>query len=208
DLSAVLLLGETGSGKGVLARHMHSLADSASPFVHVNCSALPATLIESELFGHEKGAFTDARENRAGLFELAEGGTIFLDEIGDLPLELQSKLLIVVEQGTYRRLGGSKERRAHARVVAATNHDLARQVEAGRFRADLYYRLNALTITIPPLREREGDALLIARSLLKVAARKLHRPNLTLSEAAEQAIAAHHWPGNVRELANAIQRAA
>ncbi|MCL4199612.1 MAG: sigma-54 dependent transcriptional regulator [Phycisphaerales bacterium] len=207
--TTILLLGETGVGKGMLARFIHdSSKERDEPFVHVNCSALPANLIEGELFGHEKGAFTDAREARQGLFELADGGTIFLDEIADMPIELQSKLLIVVEQGTLRRLGGAKERRVNVRIIAATNHDLLESVEKEIFRRDLYYRLNGLTISIPPLREREGDAALIAESLLAAAGRKFHRAGLRFSAAAKEAIAAHAWPGNVRELANVIQRAA
>lgn len=207
--TTILLLGETGVGKGMLARFIHDAsAEANEPFVHVNCSALPANLIEGELFGHERGAFTDARESRQGLFELADGGTIFLDEIGDMPIELQSKLLIVVEQGTFRRLGGSKERRVNVRILAATNHDLADRVERDEFRRDLFYRLSGLTIPIPALRERKGDALLIAEALLAAAARKFHRGELQFSAAAKQAIERHPWPGNVRELANAIQRAA
>jgi len=207
--TTILLLGETGTGKGMLARCIHeSSSESSEPFVHVNCSALPANLIEGELFGHEKGAFTDARESRQGLFELADGGTIFLDEIADMPIELQSKLLIVVEQGTFRRLGGAKERRVNVRILAATNHDLLESVERGAFRRDLYYRLNGLTIPIPPLRERAGDAILIAESMLAGAAKKFHRSGLRFSAEARRAIESHAWPGNVRELANAIQRAA
>lgn len=209
ELTTILLMGETGVGKGLLARHIHNLSpEHALPFVHVNCSVLPATLIESELFGHQKGAFTDARETRQGLFELADGGTIFLDEIGDIPLELQSKLLIVVEQGTYRRLGSTKERRVNARVIAATNHDLMTQVEEGKFRRDLFYRLNALTIHIPPLRDRENDALVIAEKTLQIASQRTNRKNLKLGQEAIDAIKQHRWPGNVRELVNSIQRAA
>ncbi|MCC6907282.1 MAG: sigma-54-dependent Fis family transcriptional regulator [Phycisphaerales bacterium] len=207
--TTILLLGETGVGKGMLARFIHeSSAEANEPFVHVNCSALPANLIEGELFGHEKGAFTDARESRQGLFELADGGTIFLDEIGDMPIELQSKLLIVVEQGTFRRVGGSTERRVNMRILAATNHDLKERAERDEFRRDLFYRLSGLTIPIPALRDRQGDALLIAESLLAAAARKFHRDRLHFSAEAKRAVEAHNWPGNVRELANAIQRAA
>lgn len=210
DLSTILLLGETGVGKGMLARYIHRISSPSAkaPFVHVNCSALPPTLIEAELFGHEKGAFTDAKEARQGLFELADGGTIFLDEIGDMPVELQSKLLVVVEHGRIRRVGGSKERTVNARIIAATNHDLATQVEKNRFRRDLYYRLNALTIPIPPLRQRDGDGLVIADSLVRRARKKFGRPALELSPEAVEAIREHSWPGNVRELANAIHRAA
>ena len=207
--TAILLLGETGTGKGMLARFIHDTSkEAAEPFVHVNCSALPENLIEGELFGHEKGAFTDARQSRQGLFELADGGTIFLDEIGDMPVGLQSKLLIVVEQGTFRRLGGSKERRVNVRIIAATNHDLAERAERDEFRRDLFYRLSGLTIPIPALRDRPGDALLIAKALLATAARKFHRSGLRFSREADQAIEEHSWPGNARELANAVQRAA
>ncbi len=208
DLTTILLLGETGAGKGLLARHIHDSSEQrGQPYVHVNCSALPANLIESELFGHEKGAFTDAKESRPGLFELAEGGTIFLDEIGDMPLELQSKLLIVVEHGVFRRIGGNKERKISARIIAATNRELIKEVEAGRFRRDLYYRLNALTVPIPTLRERGDDAVLIARALVQTAAERLKRPELHLTARAEAALRAHDWPGNVRELSNVVQRA-
>ncbi len=211
-LPTILLLGETGVGKGVLARYIHDQATAGSkddpPFVHVNCSALPATLVEGELFGHEKGAFTDARDARAGLFEMAEGGTIFLDEISEMPLELQAKLLVVVEQGTFRRVGGSRERTVRARVIAASNQDLAARSEEGRFRRDLYFRLSAFPIEIPALRAREGDALVIARELLKDFRVRYRRERLRFSEACEEAIASHGWPGNVRELVNAVQRAA
>ncbi len=209
DLSAILLLGETGSGKGMLARYIHEISEQKkAPFVHINCSAIPATLIESELFGHEKGAFTDARSARKGLFELADGGTVFLDEIGDMPLELQSKLLLVVEQGIFRRVGGTNERTVNARVIAATNQNLEELADNGKFRRDLFYRLNALTIDIPPLRERADDINLIANALLKTAGQRMRRPDLTFSQSATNALQNHTWPGNVRELANAIHRAA
>ncbi|MFG0330706.1 MAG: sigma-54-dependent transcriptional regulator [Phycisphaerales bacterium] len=208
-ISAILLLGETGSGKGRLARYIHDESDQReAPFVHVNCSALPATLIESELFGHEKGAFTDARSSRQGLFELADGGTIFLDEIGDMPVELQSKLLLVVEQGVFRRLGGTKERRVNARVIAATNQNLEELADRGQFRRDLFYRLNALTLRIPPLCERGDDAVLLAEDVLENIAQKVRRPTLKFSGEAKESIRMHSWPGNVRELINAVQRAA
>ncbi|GIW73940.1 MAG: hypothetical protein KatS3mg103_0462 [Phycisphaerales bacterium] len=210
-LPAVLLLGETGTGKGVLARLLHECSASqgqAPPFVHVNCAALPASLIESELFGHERGAFTDAKAPREGLFEMARGGTIFLDEIGEMPLELQSKLLLVLESGTFRRVGGSRERSACARVVAATNQDLAGRVAQKQFRSDLFYRLNTFTITLPPLRERGQDALEIARDALARFAKRFGRQGLHLGPAAERVILEHDWPGNVRELVNAMQHAA
>ncbi len=212
-LPAILLLGETGTGKGVLARHIHDTAihghdeKTPPPFVQVNCAALPATLIESELFGHERGAFTDAREAKAGLFEMADGGTIFLDEIGEMPAELQAKLLLVVEQGTYRRVGGSKERHVRARIIAATNQDLQKRVSDRAFREDLLYRLNTFTVRVPPLRERENDSGMIADALLQSIGRQYGRTDLDLTPAARNAVKGHRWPGNVRELLNCIQRA-
>lgn len=212
ELPCVLLLGETGTGKGVVAQYVHRNgpaynASQPAPFVHVNCAALPAGLIESELFGHEKGAFTDAKAARIGLFELAEGGTIFLDEIGELPLDMQSKLLLVVERGVFRRIGGEKERTARARVVAATNIDLERRAKEGRFRQDLLYRLNALTVHIPPLRERGPDALLIAKAALERIRKQQGKDALRFDDGAAAAILACPWPGNVRELVNAVKRA-
>lgn len=220
SLPCIMLVGETGVGKGVLARHIHQRAcahlkakanghgnGSTPPFVHVNCSALPPTLVEAELFGHEKGAFTDARDARPGLFEMADGGTIFLDEISEMPLELQAKLLLVVEHGTFRRVGGAKERRVRVRVLAATNQDLEQRCSAGSFRRDLLYRLNAFTLRIPPLRERAGDAEKIADALQSKFARRFGRGAVHLTEDARAAIAAHPWPGNVRELVNSLQRA-
>jgi DNA-binding NtrC family response regulator len=213
DLPTILVLGETGAGKGAVAQVIHASdpraqGEGAPPFVHVNCAALPASLIESELFGHEKGAFTDAKAGRAGLFELAEGGTIFLDEIGELPLEMQSKLLLVVERGIFRRIGGTRERIVRARIVAATNQDLDERVRNGSFRRDLLFRLNALTVRVPPLREREGDALLIAERLLSRLGMQVGRPGLRLNEEARRAIRLYSWPGNVRELMNVVRRAA
>lgn len=215
-LPTILLLGETGAGKGVLARYIHRRAvelegaeiSPEPPFVHVNCSALPASLVEGELFGHEKGAFTDAREAKPGLFEMAEGGTIFLDEISEMPLELQSKLLLVVEQGTFRRVGGTRERSVATRVIAASNQALVERVEQGTFRRDLYYRLNTFTIQIPPLRERGEDAVEIARVVMGRFAKRYGRSGLRLSPRAEEAVGSHSWPGNVRELVNAVQRGA
>jgi len=222
-LPVVLLLGETGSGKGVLARYIHQQAvaatarekgvefeskSEAAPFVHVNCSALPPTLVEGELFGHERGAFTDAREARAGLFEMADGGTIFLDEISEMPLELQAKLLLVVEQGKFRRVGGTKDRTVRVRVIAASNVDLAKKAQMGTFRRDLLYRLNAFTIAIPPLRQREGDALRIAETTLEKFTKRYGRPPMQFSESTKALIASHDWPGNVRELVNTVQRVA
>jgi DNA-binding NtrC family response regulator len=213
DLPTILLLGETGAGKGVLAKHIHEHAPNYNakdppPFVHVNCAALPHSLIEGELFGHERGSFTDAKENRAGLFEMAEGGTIFLDEIGEMSIDVQAKLLTAVESGRFRRIGGQKERTVRARIVAATNQDLRSRVSDGKFRGDLFYRLESLTIRIPPLRERDDDAALIAERTLKRLGAAHGRDDLLLSEDALDAIRSHDWPGNVRELLNAVRRAA
>ncbi len=213
ELPTILLLGETGAGKGLIARRIHAAAapagaEGAEPFVHVNCAALPGSLVESELFGHEKGAFTDAREARTGLFETAEGGTIFLDEIGETPLEFQSKLLLVLERGVFRRVGGSKERHVRCRVIAATNQDLHAIAAEGRFRRDLLYRLSAFTVKIPSLRERAGDVDLIAEAMLKRFARRYGRKDLRFGEEARGAMRSHAWPGNVRELVNCVQRAA
>lgn len=208
-VTTVLITGETGTGKGVLAKHLHhSSPDPKQPFVHVNCTALPATLIEGELFGHEKGAFTDAKEAREGLFEMADGGTIFLDEIGDLPLELQAKLLSVLEGGKIRRVGSAKERTIRVRVLAATNRDLERCVAEGTFREDLLYRINAFTIELPSLRDRGQDAVLIAQTLTDRLRREYGMGEIRLSESSRRVIASHRWPGNVRELFNVVQRAA
>lgn len=208
-VTTVLITGETGTGKGVLAKHLHhSSQDPKQPFVHVNCTALPATLIEGELFGHEKGAFTDAKEAREGLFEMADGGTIFLDEIGDLPLELQAKLLTVLEEGKIRRVGSAKERTIRVRVLAATNRDLEKCVSDGTFREDLLYRINAFTIQLPSLRDRGQDAVLIAQTLTDRLRREYGMDETRLSETSCKVIASHPWPGNVRELFNVIQRAA
>ena len=207
-IPVVLILAETGCGKGVLARYIHDCAGDGGPFVHINCNALPASLIESELFGHEKGAFTDAKAAREGLFEIAAGGTLFLDEIGDLPIELQGKLLTVIEEGTFRRVGSDKLRHVRARIITATNQDLDRRVEDGKFRRDLLFRLNTFTIRVPPLRERRQDAILIARAMLSRFAGEFGRDEMTLSDDACDAIQSHDWPGNVREVVNLMQRAA
>ena len=207
--TTVLLLGESGTGKELFARAIHQLSGRAGkPFVALNCAAIPETLVENELFGHERGAFTGADSRRAGKFELAHGGTIFLDEIGELPAAVQSKLLRVLEEHVVERLGGSAPFRADVRVIAATNRDLESAAEAGKFRRDLYYRLAAFPIRIPPLRERGGDVERIAEHLLERFRRELRKPGLGLAPDALAALRAHSWPGNVRELANVLERAA
>ncbi|GAB5535929.1 MAG: hypothetical protein Rubg2KO_21780 [Rubricoccaceae bacterium] len=206
--AAVLILGETGTGKELFARAVHAQSPRRDrPLVKVNCAALPESLIESELFGHEKGAFTGATARRAGRFELADGGTIFLDEIGDLPLALQAKLLRVLQEGEFERLGGTKTHTVDVRVIAATNRDLSRRVADGEFREDLYYRLNVVPLMLPPLRERQGDIRLLVEHVLAKAAPRFGRPVPEVPEAVMAAFEAYAWPGNVRELANVVERA-
>src|SRR5262249_21877993 len=203
----VLLLGETGSGKGHVARAIHATGGRREgPFIEVNCTALPEQLVEAELFGHERGAFTDAKTARAGLFETADGGTIFLDEIGHISPSLQSKFLKVIEEKTVRRVGASAQRRVDVQVIAATSRDLELAIRNGEFREDLYQRLSVAVIRIPPLRDRGRDPVLLSHAFLADARRRCAAPPRTSSPAAEAAIASHDWPGNVRELANAIER--
>jgi two-component system, NtrC family, response regulator AtoC len=204
----VLITGETGTGKDVAARMLHaSYADKDKPFVQVDCASLPAELIESELFGHDKGAFTGAANARPGLIEVAEDGTLFLDEIGELPLTLQAKLLNVLERRMVRRLGSTKERNVPARIVAATNRDLHEMAKAGKFRLDLYYRLNVMMITIAPLRERGQDVVLLANYFMQLTEKRYGLPKHNLSQTAEDALLNYAWPGNVRELRHQISRA-
>ncbi|MCP3101464.1 sigma-54 dependent transcriptional regulator [Myxococcus sp. K15C18031901] len=205
--SPVLITGETGAGKEVLARHLYSVQGGPGPFVHVNCAALPSALVESELFGHERGAFTDARAARRGLVEVADGGVLFLDEIGELPLSLQAKLLTFLDQGAFRRLGGTAELTSNARVVTATNRDLTREVAEGRFREDLYFRLSVFRVEIPPLRERREDVLPLAESLLVELCAELGRRPVDFSAAARARLERYPFPGNVRELRNVLERA-
>ena len=210
EVSSVLLQGESGTGKDLVAKAIHyGSRRSEGPFVAINCAAIPATLIESELFGYEKGAFTDAKARKEGLFEQAEGGTLFLDEIGELELALQAKLLRVLEEGTFRRVGGLKDLPLDARVVAASNRDLKRESEAGRFRADLYYRLSVIQIDIPPLRERGDDILLLTSHYVKQLGErlKLRKKLRGLAPETEEVFRAYSWPGNVRELRNVVERA-
>jgi transcriptional regulator with GAF, ATPase, and Fis domain len=204
--TTLLVLGETGSGKEHLARCVHAASSrSGGPFLPVNCAAVPEALLESELFGHERGAFTGAVEMRRGQFELAEGGTLFLDEVGDLPPSVQPKLLRVLEDKTVTRVGGSSPRRVDVRIIAATHKDLREEVERGRFREDLYYRLDVLRLQIPPLRERPEDIPALAEAFLARECER-HGRRLQWSEAALRRLAQHAWPGNVRELKNAVER--
>ncbi len=205
--ATVLLRGESGTGKGVLARAIHARSPrSAGPFVTVHCPSLSAELLESELFGHVKGAFTGAVQDTEGKVAAAEGGTLFLDEVGDLPPPVQPKLLRLLQDRTYERVGETRSRTANVRIVAATNRDLTAEVGAGRFREDLLYRLNVIEVELPPLRQRPQDVPPLAGHLLRFFARQAGKPVTRFSPAAEAALARHSWPGNVRELRNAIER--
>jgi len=206
--STVLITGETGTGKERVAHAVHKLSGRRdSPFIKVNCAALSPGLIESELFGHERGAFTGAVAQRRGRFELADGATLFLDEIGELPIELQPKLLRVLQDGEFERLGGTKTIKADARVIAATNRDLRKEVQAGRFRTDLYYRLNVYPITVPPLRERREDIQPLVEHFVGIFSRKMGKEITSVASATLEMLRSYLWPGNVRELANVIERA-
>ncbi len=208
DTPPVLITGETGTGKGLVARTIHASGPRAErPFIDVNCTALPASLMESELFGHERGAFTDARESKLGLFEAAEGGFLFLDEIGDVELALQGKLLKAIEERVVRRVGGVRDRRIDVRILAATNRDLARESERERFRRDLYFRLAVIILELPPLRARGEDVFLLAEFYLRRFSAKYGRQGRRLSAAARDVMRAYPWPGNVRELSHVIERA-
>ena len=206
--ATVLVVGETGTGKEIIARHVHALSSRAGgPFAGVNCGAFPETLVESELFGHEAGAFTGSQGARAGWFETAHKGTLFLDEIGDLPLAAQVKMLRVLQEREVVRVGGRKPIKVDVRLVAATNVDLEAAVAAGRFRADLFYRIKVITVRIPPLRERRGDILPLADHFLELYAKRLGVKR-EFSDDAEHALLAYPWPGNIRELENVVHRAA
>ena len=203
----VLITGESGTGKGVIARLIHQLSPANDgPFLQINCAAIPETLLEAELFGYEKGAFTGATHSKAGLFELAEGGTLFLDEIGDMPLSLQAKLLNVLQEKTIRRLGGLKEIKVNFRFISATNQNLEKMVEEGRFREDLFWRLNVIRINIPPLRERKEDIIPLAELFIKKFNQKYRKDIRGLTHEATIALLKHNFPGNVRELENRIER--
>src|SRR5215831_12672216 len=205
---SVLVTGESGTGKEMVARTIHKLSPRANqPFIAINCAAVPETLMESELFGHEKGAFTGASERRMGCFELADKGTLLLDEIAEMPFVLQAKLLRVLEDKSVRRLGASRETSVDVRVIAATNKDPAKAVQAGTLREDLLYRLNVITIKLPPLRERRDDVPLLAQYLVNELSRRHNRTAQLITPGAMDAMSGYHWPGNVRELRNCIERA-
>jgi two-component system, NtrC family, response regulator AtoC len=206
--STILVRGESGTGKDVIAKAIHyESSRSEKPFMNITCTALQDTLLESELFGHERGSFTDAKMQKKGLFELANGGTIFLDEIGDMSPTLQSKLLRALEEKCFRRIGGTVDIKVDVRVIAATNKDLEKSIAEGRFREDLYYRLNIITITSPPLRSRKEDVPLLVEHFLKRFGEEFRKPARPLTKEAMDKLAGYDWPGNVRELKNSIERA-
>jgi len=207
--ASTLVLGESGTGKELMARALHDLSPRRDgPFIAINCAAIPETLLENELFGHEKGAYTGATSTKIGKFELAGSGTLFLDEIGDMSASVQAKLLRVLQERTFERVGGTQTIEVDVRIVAATNRDLAEEVQRGRFREDLFYRLSVFPIRIPPLVERPADIAPLARHFVERLGRQLGRPGLELSDEALRTLQAHDWPGNVRELENALERAA
>jgi transcriptional regulator with GAF, ATPase, and Fis domain len=206
--ATVLILGESGTGKELIARAIHNISDrNDRPLVKVNCSAIPANLIESEFFGHEKGAFTGAISRKIGRFELADNGTIFLDEIGDLPLELQSKLLRVLQEGEFERLGNPHTIKVNVRIIAATNRNLEKEVVKGQFREDLFYRLNVVPLVAPPLRDRKEDIPLLVKFFVDKFSQKTGKNISSISQATMEKFLSYHWPGNVRELENVIERA-
>jgi len=206
--TTVLITGESGVGKEVVARYLHRISPRKDHrFVAINCAAIPATLLESELFGHEKGAFTGATSRKKGIFEIAHGGTVFLDEIGDLPLEAQAKLLRVLQEKKVQRVGGIEEISVDVRIIAATNQDLQKLVEEGKFRSDLFYRLNVFPLHIPPLRERREDIIPLAEFFIKRFGNFEKHRGPFLTAGAQKILLSYHWPGNVRELANAVERA-
>ena len=206
--SSVMIYGESGTGKELVANAIHNLSPRKDkPFIKINCAAIPETLLESELFGHEKGTFTGATQRRKGKFESADGGTIFFDEVGDMPLSLQAKLLRVLESHTFERLGGNESLTVDVRTICATRKNLKDEVKADKFREDLYYRVNVLPVTLPPLRERKEDIPLLAEHFIEIFSKKTGKTNLTLSPAAMDRIMAYEYPGNVRELRHAIEMA-
>jgi transcriptional regulator with PAS, ATPase and Fis domain len=204
----VLITGETGTGKGLVARTLHNSGPRAArPFIDVNCTALPANLMEAELFGYERGAFTDAKESKIGLFEAAEGGFLFLDEVGDLEQSLQGKLLRAIEERTVRRVGGIRDRKINVRILAATNRDLESEVQRNRFRRDLYFRLAVILLHLPPLRERGDDVLVMAEHFLRRFSAKYGKDVRRIDARAREVLLSYPWPGNVRELSHVIERA-
>jgi formate hydrogenlyase transcriptional activator len=206
--STVLILGETGTGKELIARELHNASPRhGGPFIKLNCAAIPAELLESELFGHERGAFTGAVAQRVGRFEAANGGTLFLDEVGDMPLALQAKLLRVLQEQEFERLGSSTTRRADVRIVAATNQDLVTLIADKQFRMDLYYRLNVFPIALPPLRERQSDIPLLVRHFVEKYSERMSKPISRISDDSMDALQTYTWAGNIRELQNVIERA-
>ncbi len=208
DAGTVLIQGESGTGKELIAKAIHYEGVRADkPFMAINCAAVPETLLESELMGHEKGAFTDAKSQKKGLFEMAHGGTVFLDEIGDMPMAIQAKLLRVLEDRAFRRVGGTKDIHVDIRIVSATNRDLLQAIEEKTFRNDLYYRLQVIPIFLPPLRERRGDILVLAQSFIDGFNREFGKDVKAISPAAEKVLVEYDWPGNIRELRNVIERA-
>ena len=208
EAATVLIQGESGTGKELVAKWIHYKSSRAEkPFMAINCAAVPATLLESELFGHEKGAFTDAKATKKGLFELADGGTVFLDEIGDMEMGMQAKLLRFLEDRTFRRIGGAKVNSVDVRIISATNKDLIKAIESKDFRNDLYYRLQVIPIFLPPLRERREDILPLAKHFMDTYKREFAKQVSGISPQAERLIVGYHWPGNIRELKNVIERA-
>jgi two-component system, NtrC family, response regulator AtoC len=208
EAATVLIQGESGTGKELVAKWIHYKSSRAEkPFMAINCAAVPATLLESELFGHEKGAFTDAKATKKGLFELADGGTVFLDEIGDMEMGMQAKLLRFLEDRTFRRIGGAKVNSVDVRIISATNKDLLKAIETKDFRNDLYYRLQVIPIFLPPLRERREDILSLAKHFMDTYKREFAKQVSGISPQAERLIVDYHWPGNIRELKNVIERA-
>jgi DNA-binding NtrC family response regulator len=207
--ATVLITGESGTGKELIARATHHLSGRQNrPFVAINCAAIPATLLESELFGHERGAFTGAVARKKGKFELADGGSLFLDEIGEIPTELQPKILRMLQEKTFERVGGNETIAADVRIIAATNSELTARIKDGSFRQDLYFRLNVFPLHMPPLRARRGDILLLAEEFVTRFSREVcHKPEMRLSDEAVERLMAHDWPGNIRELENCIERA-
>lgn len=208
DASTVLVQGESGTGKELVAKWIHyESARAEKPFVAINCAAVPATLLESELFGHEKGAFTDAKTSKKGLFELADGGTVFLDEIGDMEIGMQAKLLRFLEDRTFRRIGGTKSMPVDVRIISATNKDLIKAIEDKSFRNDLYYRLQVIPIFLPALRERKDDIIVLVNHFMENFSKEFNKPMKGISSMAEKLLVEYNWPGNIRELKNVIERA-